>query len=563
MKPIIDKIYVIAWFILFPLPFFYSSRAARKVLIFFIVLIVLSGCFQHYFKTNTQTSVDASTIQRVMSTNKYTIIHYKNGVKGLMNLSVLNDSLEADIIPIAPEHSRYLNPRDGTNRVKRWDKETALMEVHLYSPIDITAQQNHLSIPLSSFNRIDIYELDKGATTSNHVISWIGVTAASAFAISLIVLAIACNCPQVYVNNNGDYQFVSGVYSGAVYSSLERSDYLPLQNFTPTANSCGIKIKNVNDEEQFINRIQLMQVTHPANTNILVDRHGKVLSYNKLQLPILAVVNKQTDVAKQLSSVDDDQYSFDSEKSENGFSNVSLTFDKPAEAQKAKLVIHGGNSLWSGYLYHTFAQLFGNGYEKWRNLKDKSEPGEMERWQKEQALPLMVYIERDGKWEFTDYFAHTGNTASRDMIMELDVSDIKTAQVKIKLETVYQFWNLDFAGIDFSENIQPTVNLLNPVKALKPDGSDQSAMLSAVDKNYSYLNSKEEINLEYRLSDVKKEINSYFLVSTGYYHNIKKYKGAPQTEALLRFKSRNAFDDFSRKKFAEIQNSFSLHDAQK
>ena len=86
---------------------------------------------------------------------------------------------------------------------------------------------------------------------------------------------------------------------------------------------------------------------------------------------------------------------------------------------------------------------------------------------------LMVYVEKDGKWLFADYFAHTGNTASRDMIMELDLSDIKTDQVKIKLETVYQFWNLDFAGIDFSENRNTSSTLLVPTKAFKPDGIDQ------------------------------------------------------------------------------------------
>jgi hypothetical protein len=187
----------------------------------------------------------------------------------------------------------------------------------------------------------------------------------------------------------------------------------------------------------------------------------------------------------------------------------------------------------------------------------------MERWQKAQALPLMVYIERDGKWEFVDYFAHTGNTASRDMIMELDVSKI-THQIKIKLETVYQFWNLDFAGIDFSENIKPEITFLNPVTALKSDGSDQSTMLNGVDKNYAHLTANEELNLKYQpFSTIDNLTNSYFLVSTGYYHNIKKYKVTPQVESLLKFKNKNAFDDFSRQKFSEIQNSLGVHAVQK
>ena len=48
---------------------------------------------------------------------------------------------------------------------------------------------------------------------------------------------------------------------------------------------------------------------------------------------------------------------------------------------------------------------------------------------------------------------------------------------------------------------------------------------------------------------------SYFLVSTGYYHNLKKYEGAPKVTTLLNFKNKNAFDDFSRKKFNDIQKT--------
>ncbi len=564
MKPLINRLSGIALFVLFPILFFIRKKRIGKIFIFFIAATILTGCFQHYFRTHTQTNADAATIQKFMSLNKYFIVHLKNRIGGLENLTVSGDKLEADIVHLPPEHLKYINPQtDKTNQVKRKNKTTTLMEVHLYSATEINPEEKHLSIPLSSLNRIDIYELDKGATTTNHIFSWIGVSVVVFSVATLIAFAIAiasCNCPQVYVNNNGDYQFVSGVYSGAVYSSLERNDYLPLNNLQITGGSFNIKIKNVNDEEQFINRMQLLQVNHPAGTNVLVDRHGNVLSYNKLQVPVSATINRQTDITKQLSVTDDDQYLFDGEKGEKGFSNVSLTFNKPTDAQKAKLIIRGGNSLWSGYLYHSFAEFFGDGYEKWKNEKDKSDPKEMEQWQKDQALPLMAYIERDGKWELADYFAHTGNTASRDMIMELDISNIKTDQIKIKLETVYQFWNLDFAGIDFSENSNATTTLLNPSKAVKPDGSDQSTLLNAVDKNYSHLNAKEEINLEYQpAATMEKGITSYFLVSTGYYHNIKKYTGAPQIATLLKFKNKNAFDDFSREKFTDVQKSLSSY----
>src|SRR5258705_3976425 len=325
-------------------------------------------------------------------------------------------------------------------------------------------------------------------------------------------------------------------------------------------NTFKIKIKNVKDEEQFMNRIQLLEVKHPVGTNVLADRHGNIFSYNKPVAPVSAIVNQKMDIKKQIAFTDDDQYSFDSEKGENGLSRTILVFNKPAASKKAKLIIHGGNSRWSGYLYHSFAELFGTGYEKWRNQKDNSDPKEMEKWQTDQGLPLMVYVEKNGKWIFADYFAHTGNTASRDMIMELDLLQISSERVKIKLETVYQFWNLDFAGIDFSENCNSTSIFFDPSKALRTDGTDQVKSLSLVDKDYAHLNADEEIDLEYQQTSLNEWAQtSYFLVCTGYYHNMKKYESEPKLAMLQKFKNTKAFDDYSREKFTELENKMNSY----
>jgi hypothetical protein len=557
MKPLTNRLAGIASIIFFPLFFFLRKAGKNMVALILFLTVLLASCFQHYFVTDTRSKVDAATIQDLMSINKVFIIHFKNSLGELQNLTVSNDNLQADVVNVSPEHLKYVNPETRrTNRVKRMDKANTLIEVHLYYPQAGSSDQTHISIPLSAFNRMDIYEFDKQTTTLNHIVSWVGVGLFTSAAVGLIAFAIACNCPQVCVNNNGEYKFVSGVYSGAFYSSLERTDYLPLQSLNTADKTFRIKIKNVKDEEQFMNRVQVLQVSHNEGSNVLLDRHGNILAFNQPIAPVSVIGKKGDDIKKQVAFADGEQFLFDSEKSENGLSGAVLIFNKPAGSKKAKLIVHGGNSTWSGYLYHSFAELFGTGYEKWRNEKDRSDPKKMEKWQTDQGLPLMVYVEKDGKWLFADYFAHTGNTASRDMIMELDLSTIQTAQVKIKFETVYQFWNLDFAGIDFSEDRNTGSNLLIPTRAFKTDGSDQIKSLSIVDKDYTYLKPSEEIELEYQAVPANTNMTvSYFLVSTGYYHNLKKYEGAPKLATLSKFKSKNAFDDFSREKFTDMQKA--------
>ena len=562
MKPITNRLATIAGHAFFPMYLIWKKKN-RKILFLLVTAVILAGCFQHYFKTNTQNNVDAATVQKLLVADKYFIVHFGNTVKELLNVSVTSEKLEADIDVLLPEHAEYLNPNTNkANRVKYKDKINTLAEVHLYTTQAYNVSQTHISIPLSSFNRLDVYTFDAAATNLNHVLSILGITILGGAVLSAIIVAIACNCPQVFVNNNGQYEFVSGVYSGAIYSSLERNDYLPLPSSAIANNTCQLKIANVKNEEQFMNREQLMEVSHPVGTNVLVDRHGNIFSYEKPQAPVSAIINRQTDIKNQLVVTDDNSYLFDSEKGENGFSNVTLTFNKPTNAKKAKLIIHGGNSVWSGYVYHNFTDMFGNAYGKWRDEKDKSDPKEMEQWQIDQQLPLMVYVERNGKWELADYFAHTGNTASRDLIMELDVSKIQSEQVKIKLQTVYQFWYLDFAGIDFSNDELTVSHLLNASSIVKTDGSDQKETLSTCDKNYCHLGADEGIALQFEVTPAPAgQTNSYFLVSSGYYHNVKKNDSKPQAAELLKFRNKGAFDEYSRNKFAEIQAGFAKYSA--
>ena len=101
--------------------------------------------------------------------------------------------------------------------------------------------------------------------------------------------AIACNCPQVSIQNGNQFEFKSGLYSGAVNANLERSDYLLLDNFASSTDSVKIRIDNVNGEQQYINRLQLLKVTHPAGTKVLVDRNGKIYSYKAPVTPLSVI----------------------------------------------------------------------------------------------------------------------------------------------------------------------------------------------------------------------------------------------------------------------------------
>ena len=537
-------------------------------LLAFLSSVALSGCYLNFYRPNTKSTLDSGTAQKLQSVNKYFIVHFQNGIKGLENVAINGDTLNGILVKLPEEHSKYLVPvSEKKNRVKQKDKHDALMEVHLYSMQKPDAADTVFSALLSSFTRADVYELNRSATTYNHVMSTVGIVASVAMIAGIIAAATytppvytpptvdPCNCPQVYVKNNDQYDFKSGLYSGAVYSTLERMDYLPLTNIPVSENNISFKIANAQNEEQFINQVRLLQVNHPAETKVLPDRHGNILSFQNTIAPLAASAEKSNDVKNLLAQTDQQYYSFDNNANEDGFSDIKLTFNKPADTDKAKLIIHARNSYWGGLLHKEFIGLFGDNFEKWRTKQEQADAKDPAKWQTDQAMPLMVYLKTSTGWKFIDYFPLIGNTASRDMIMEINTTGITTDQIEIKLETAYRFWDLDFAGIDYSTNQQFETVVIEPSQAVKTDGEDQKEILLQSDKQYSHLTGDQSVSFQYTITTAAaNNVSSYFLVSGGYYHSLETISGKTNYKELYKFRNKGAYDKFSRVKYQEAQD---------
>ena len=573
MKKLHSKLSGIAPFIFFPLLLIFQKGKRNAYVFTFLILFTLSSCYLNFYRTNTKPSIDAGTVSKLSSESKYFIIHFKNSTNGLENVYVKSDSLYGTLVPLPTAHAKYLYPgvNNPKNRLKYVDKPNALIEVHLYSNAEKKIDDSLFSALVSSFNRADVYELNKSATSTNHILSTVGMVATVAAVVGIIAAASfsprdhttvdtgqGCNCPQVYIENNGDYSFASGLYSGAVYSTLERMDYLPLKTVAADTKNISFKIANAKNEEQYINQVQLLQVNHPAETNVLANRQGNILSFQKTVAPLTASADT-ADVKTILAQTDDLYYSFSNRANDHGFSDVVLTFNKPVNTDEAKLVIHARNTMWGGLLHKDFIGLFGDSYEKWRAKKEQADPAELAKWQTDQAMSLMVYLKTAEGWKFVDYFPMIGNTASRDMIMKINTKDITADKIELKLETVYRFWDLDFAGIDYSADQNFETTVINPSKAVKTDGTDQKEILQTSDKLYSHLTGEESIAFSYAIPGAtQNNLSSYFLVSGGYYHNLEPVTGKTNYKELYKFRSKGAFDKYSREKYQEAQNFTAL-----
>ncbi|MEJ7679828.1 MAG: hypothetical protein WKG06_18625 [Segetibacter sp.] len=512
-------------------------------------MVGFSGCFKNYFKINSSPISDSASLAVLKNSDKYFIIHLKNGFYALKNISADDSAIEGNLQKLPAEREKYIYESQTPGKTyKSRDKHLLFSEIHLYAQNETATDTNHISIPLTSVSRVDIYEKDTGRTIGSYVLGSLGIYLGINL-LALLLVIIACNCPQVYTFDGNQYNFKSGVFSGAIYSSLEKTDYLPLDNLQSINGKYLFKLANNQKEEQFINQVQLINVEHDFDKQVLLDRNGVPYTYST-DVTVGQTENVSKEVAEAIKYKDGNVYMFNEQNdSKSSFGNVILNFDRKEGSNDGKLIIHAKNTLWSGYIFDEFSSMFGSKYQSWVSKQDKADRKVIEKWQQEQALPLMVYIETDKGWSFVDYFPFTGNTAGRDMIMKLKLPGDKR-NVRVKIECTYMFWELDYAAMDFSIDEPVKINYLNPSVAVTDNNETKMKQVSAKDKEYAALKEDEAIKVEFdKAAEMKNKSNSLFLITTGYYHSTKEYSGKTQTANLYKFKKKGAFNQFSKMKY--------------
>ncbi|MFI5152924.1 MAG: hypothetical protein ACHQET_06285 [Chitinophagales bacterium] len=527
----------------------------------------LQGCYLKYYKVNSTDKVSEATVHRLITDEKYFILHAHHIAYALSGVELKQDTVYGHVDSLLTVHTKYLRPAaQEKNRFPGNEQLFVLMEVHLYTN-DSTSMHANIAMPLNHFNRMDVYDLDKGPTTASAVMSTVGIAATTAGVIVVIAAAVSASqesptpsttvscSPRVFVSTEKGKNLTGILFSGAFYNSLERFDYLPLGDLHALQKNLSLQIQCTPGEEQFFNELKLLRIAHIPETKVLIDRHGTAMLYQSPQAPVRALAVDREDSRKVIQNPDGRYYSFTNLAPDQHSSDIILDFKKPVGVSEGRFVVRARNSPWSGYLIRSFKTLYGDYYKTWAGQKDKADPKEIMQWQIGQTLPLLVSVKIGDEWKYIDYFATPGIIALRDMIMNIDFPELRDAsQIKVRLQTAYMFWDLDFAGMDFSKNPSPVIDYLPPKNIQRSDGQMQSAELNQKDNSYALLTEQQELNLSYELNpETRNGLQySYFLGGSGFYHDARDFSGKPQMNELNLFLQKGGFDRYSRKKFDEL-----------
>ena len=552
--------------LLCPLLFLYLRGRKRFAIgaILSLAMFIL-GCFQHYYTKSISYSADPALIERLRVSNKIFLAHYPDTLVLWTNMRTDNKQIQAENRPLDADLRAQSNPDSIHKRTYRPATEpTVPSQVHIYiqKPLStyITSDSITSLLPFTQIQKIEIYEKDIQATNGSRVLGVTGIVVLTV-GLSFLIMALVCNCPQVYVDESGGYAFKGGMYSGSIMSTTERTDYMILDNFPVSQAQARIRIDNVKGETQHINQLRLLTVRHPEGSKVLVDRHGKPFSYTNPIAPEFALSGSGMDIRKEVLAADGLNAFFD-ERQETKASTVILRFPASMAGKKARLILHGFNTGWAGFLNQQFHGYFGRYYDTWRSQQEKKDPKAMETWMLKQSLPIKIYVRQASQgWQMADYIPLAGNTAMRKHIVELDLPPTNGSTVDIKLETVYNFWQIDYAALDASEQSAIQTEWIAPIITQPVNASAHADNLAKIDHQYVVLQGNESLNLEFTLPAHRTGQQTFFLAGTGYYHQPPATEGRPDIGKLIAFRKPGAFQSFSISETRKMETAMTVHQA--
>jgi hypothetical protein len=530
-----------------------------------IVLIILtflgSGCFRNFYAVKQTKSISNESLQQLKNKGKNFIYHDGMHTWSIQNPVIENDVLSGEISRLSPERENYpiMAIPGHANRFRRPSENFIIHEVHIYANFQVVPSAP-ARIPINSISRIDIYNPDYVTTLGSWVLGGYGVVGGTAILAGIIFVASwdppapkppaarIGSCPFIYTCDGEKNSFAGEIFSGAIFPALEKNDYLNLTGIQPVENYYHILMSNMDREIQHTNLAEILVIDHPLNTEIFIDKNGHVLTCSDIRKPWSALDQQGNSLLKLLSEADNLSYMSGSGNNEdNIMDEIILTFKIPQNHDEGKLIIRARNSLLLDQSFVKFLGFFGN-KTKWLSNKPADE---LKNWSKEQGIPLSVYIEKKHCWKLVGQFDIPGPLAFKDNILEIDLSGIEESDLHVKLISGKLFWDLDRAGMDFSENSPLDVTIVKPFRAINQDSADVVNLILQDDSAYFV---QPEIGdmaeIMYRVPETRlNSSRSVFLHSKGYYTILPDYAQPKSMVYLNRFNKPGSFTRFVRKNY--------------
>ncbi len=518
-------------------------RKFQRSLAFVLVLIMAVSSLSCYNRFR----IKNSRLAKIADLKDLTFILMSNPI--VNSWTMVNPSFEKEGLNTQVQKMSQVDAMEIQGIIKYAEMRKHKNKVLIYVNPTVTKaiqEGGVFQIDYKDILKIEVFERDVGKTIGK-VLLVLGITAG----VALVILLIACNCPSVYAENPDSTPFEGVLYSGAIYPSLERHDWLPMPQLKRNGFGYQVRLSNEINEVQHTNQLELLSIDHPLGVTPMFDKYGHLLTLSNLEAPVSATNLSGLDVLPFIFETDGLLLQGEGDQTRSKANDgVLLRFKKPANAKSAKLVIKARNTVWLQQTFGAFQDEMGDYQALITDKYRKKSSAAIQKWMNDQQLPLSVWVEtKAGKWEKLDYFNPPGPTAFRQDVLQLDIANIPGDELRIKLESGFMFWEIDWIAIDYSQEIPVQIQALLPTAATDNNGLDQTKALLADDGLYYHQPQiGDQATIVFPAPDPTLGLErSLILHGKGYYDLLHKAPpGKPNVFFLRQFERPNALPKYSR-----------------
>lgn len=358
------------------------------------------------------------------------------------------------------------------------------------------------------------------------------------------------SCPYIYAFD-GEFYVREGVpYIGAMCEALERPDMLRLEELAPVEGEYRVLISNEMAETEFVDEVCLVVADHAPGLELVSDSRGVIHSIAERRLPTTATDQNGTDWRRWVAARDflfwEGDPSVMSPSSTSGLRDtLYFTFDRPAGAVRAKLLISGGHSAWAIGLEKALLDLWGDEVGLlYDGLRDPDTRSRFLGWvQREEMADLAVHVRAADGWRVADRVSFRGSDYAGECAAIVDLESVEGEVLEVALTPPAGAWRINAVTADFSPDASLDVREVAASSAVGTGGEDIRDALSADDGEYLV---QPEAGMDARLTFPVPELKpgserTVFVKATGYYDIHLDKKGPANTDEIERLENQPGY----------------------
>jgi len=509
-------------------------------------LILLGSC--HYYKTLELSQHSKEAIQVTNVYKNYVLVHDKSGVISyqLRSIRVTDSTLSGILSPTATAHPPHAQSLKKQKVEKANRNVDPLLAMHIYLSEE-NLKEGDFETNLSNIESIEIHEKAVGKSTVSTIAVSVGIPAGISLLVGGVIIATSdCACPFVESQNGDTAIFHGSVFPGSIFKSLQRDDYLELENVALAAGSIlNLKVYNNMPETEYIDQLKLYEVSSGKYQNIVHSEGNFFTGYNNNHVPIAAINGEGFNVTTTLLNRDEELYNFENTNQTSELNSLEVIFSKANLSTNPKISFVAKQSRWLENVANFLFENIGNRYNDWVAKKDETSPKKWIENSRNHGIALNVFLKNKGIWQEVGHVDFAGSLGFRQILMDLDLSQHTDSIVELKLESAYKIWEIDQIALtdDFDEFIE--AKEVEIVTAINQNGEDVKPLIAEKDAQYL---TQDDLGTYTNISSATLSSANckVFLKANGYYHHKTKGQHDPNYAFLKGFKDELAVHELSK-----------------